>query len=175
MALPFVPLADVEEAFDDVMETLDERCLEVASYIEHTYVRGYPRRGRRRAIPPTFPPPVWNVHQQVVLDQHRTNNVVEGFHSKFQKCIVTHHANIWKFIETLKKEEQEGRQLRVQIRAGHTKIRQPINKKYILSQQRVKNIVTRYQEFKDRNEILVYLRNLSYNLKLQQMKKITRK
>lgn len=31
--------------------------------------------------------------------QHRSNNAVEGWHSRFQRMIVSHHSGIWKFLE----------------------------------------------------------------------------
>jgi len=56
MALPFVPLADLEAAFDEVVEVMDDRVIPVWTYIENTYLRGHrPLRNRRR-VPPRFPP-----------------------------------------------------------------------------------------------------------------------
>lgn len=47
------------------------------------------------------------MYEQAVSGEQRTNNVVEGYRSKFQKLIVVHHANLWRFIEELKKEEHD--------------------------------------------------------------------
>ncbi|XP_072153351.1 uncharacterized protein [Bemisia tabaci] len=51
--LPFVPLEDLTDVFDDIVADIeDEDILDLASYIEHTYIRGYRARGRMAARPP---------------------------------------------------------------------------------------------------------------------------
>ncbi|KAE8746158.1 hypothetical protein FOCC_FOCC007159 [Frankliniella occidentalis] len=128
MALPFVPIPELDATFDAVVDAMDDRVVPLATTMESTYLRGATLR-RRRAVPPRFPPALWNVHQQAVDDQARTNNVVEGWHSKFQKLLVVHHANIWKFLDEVIDEEHDFRQLLAQLRAGHINIKQPTNKK----------------------------------------------
>ncbi|PSN40286.1 hypothetical protein C0J52_22092 [Blattella germanica] len=85
------------------MDDLDELVVEFATYMETVYIRGRPGRGRRRATPPLFTPDIWNVYQLVLDGRQRTNNSVEGFHSKLGKVVVAHHANIWRFLENIKK------------------------------------------------------------------------
>ena len=90
MALPFVPIDDVADVFDAIVENVDDRVLDFCSYVENTYIRGHRALRRRRAVPPRFPPKMWNAYQQALDNSHRTNNVVEGYHSKFQKTLVAH-------------------------------------------------------------------------------------
>jgi len=88
--LPFVPLVDdVEEVFNMLQddEEMPDELLEVYDMIERTYIFGVPVRGRRRAVAPRFPPEQWNVYDSVIHEKHRTNNMVEGYHNKFQKSI----------------------------------------------------------------------------------------
>ena len=93
LGLAFVPLEDVEEVFNDIMEDdLPEAVLSVYETVEKTYVTGTPARGRRRAVPPRYPPAKWNVYQAVIHNEHRTNNMVEGYHNKFQKAIQVIHS-----------------------------------------------------------------------------------
>ena len=99
LALPFVPLPDLEQAFDAVMDEVDDRVLAVATHLETRNLRGQRPLRRRRAVPPMFPPNLWNVHDQAVQNKARTTNVVEGWHSKFQKLLVVHHANVRKFLD----------------------------------------------------------------------------
>ncbi|KAK3914489.1 Protein salvador-like protein 1 [Frankliniella fusca] len=129
MALPFVPIPDLEENFDAVVDDIavadpepalqsgyrgamqkacprpwiracdiDNRVEPLATTMDSTYLRG-PNLRRRRVVPPRFSPALWNVHQQAVDDTARTNNVMEGWHSKFQRFHVVHHANVWKFVD----------------------------------------------------------------------------
>ncbi|XP_052129970.1 uncharacterized protein LOC127751055 [Frankliniella occidentalis] len=78
MALPFVPIPDLEAAFDAVVDAMDDRVVPLATTLESTYLRVATLR-RRRAVPPSFPPALWNVHQQAVDNTARKNNV-EGWH-----------------------------------------------------------------------------------------------
>nr|XP_018908476.1 PREDICTED: uncharacterized protein LOC109038019 [Bemisia tabaci] len=165
MALPFIPEEDLVATFDSLVEEIHEDVLEFAEYIERTYVRGRRGRGRRRAVPPLFPPRVWNCYTLVLEDRHRTNNVVEGFHSKFNRLVGTYHANVWKFIEKLRDVQEETEQNIVQKRGGHN-ISAPVNKTYVTNQDRVKAIVERYAQYKGEGEVKTYLRALAYHLKL---------
>lgn len=165
MALPFVPIDDVEEVFDIVYNELHDDVIPLAEYLKATYVRGRPARGRRRAVPPRFSPPKWNVYDCVRTGGHRTNNVVEGWHSRFQKLIFTHHASVWKFIEHIKKDQRANEVLIAQLGAGH-KIKHPISKKYVNNQRQIEATVARYEEHKENNDIRRYLRSISCRLKL---------
>jgi hypothetical protein len=56
---------------------------------------------------------------------HKTTNNVEGWHSKFQKAIVTHHAIIWKSIEYLQIDQHVNNLIINQLLGGHAGIRHP--------------------------------------------------
>ncbi len=160
-------MADLEDTFDTIVEECDDRVLSVTNGLEATYIRGHRNLRRRRAVPPQFPPELWNVYEQATENVARTTNVVEGWHSKFQKMLVVHHANIWKFLEEVRDEEHDFHQVLAQIRAGHIDIKQPVNKKYEMSQRRVHNLANSYEEYKEREEVMTYLEAISYNLKIQ--------
>lgn len=86
LGLPFVPVEDIPEVFDSISdEVTSAEVAAVYKTVEVTYVHGIVARGRRRAVPPRYPPKIWCAHEAVLHDQHRTNNMVEGFHNKFQK------------------------------------------------------------------------------------------
>ena len=48
-----------------------------------------------------FPPAMWNVHAATT----RTNNVVEGWHSRLNKAIGCCHPNVYKLVTVLKGEQ----------------------------------------------------------------------
>lgn len=101
LALPFVPLDDIETVFDSIVATIpdeDDRLLDLASYIEIIWIRGRTTRGRP-SRGPRYGPQVWCVYPLVLNKQQRSTNTVEGWHSRFQRLISAHHAGIWKFLE----------------------------------------------------------------------------
>ncbi|KAJ4436991.1 hypothetical protein ANN_17123 [Periplaneta americana] len=99
-------------------------------------------------MPPRFPPHVWNVYSLVLNGTRRTINTIEGWHSEFKKCIVTHHANIWKFIENLQKNQNENQLLINQLMADRMAIRHPIKKSYVLNSRHMEEmyVIRRVQE-----------------------------
>ncbi|KAJ4449591.1 hypothetical protein ANN_00994 [Periplaneta americana] len=62
MSIPFIPLDHIVNIFYEVSDGVEESVLDLSLYIERTFVRGIPARGRRREVPPRFPPHVWNVY-----------------------------------------------------------------------------------------------------------------
>jgi len=91
-ALAFVPVADVETAFDFVASNFPAEAASVLDYFEDVYICQPTRRGNRRAV--LFPPNSWNIHDCVVNDLPRTNNSVEDWHQAFQRSIGCHHPNL---------------------------------------------------------------------------------
>lgn len=166
MSIPFIPLDHIVNTFDEVSDGVEESVLDLSLYIERTFVRGIPARGRRREVPPRFPPHVWNVYNLVLNGTQRTINTIEGWHSKFKKCIVTHHANIWKFIENLQKDQNDNQLLINQLMAGHMAIRHPIKKSYVLNSRHIEEMVRNYHVYRENGDVDRYLRGISYRLKL---------
>ena len=162
-ALPFLPLDDLADAFEEVTEGMDQRLDELISYLETTYVLGSQRR--RRRLPPRFAPALWNVYQLALDGEQRTNNAAEGWHNHFQKMMIVHHASIWRFLDVLKLEEKNIRTQVDQLRGGHTQLRDPLNKRYQTNQRQVESIVAQYAQYKDEGDVLGYLRSIGYQLK----------
>ena len=52
-----------------------------------------------------------------------TTNTVEGWHSKFQRLIVSHQVLIWCLIESIQKDQRDSDVLIIQSSAGHERIR----------------------------------------------------
>jgi len=80
---------------------MPDALLEVYEMVEVTYVRGRRARGRRPAVEPRFPPPVWNAYE-AVIHEYRTSNMMEGYHNKFRKSVQAFHTRIWRFLEAIK-------------------------------------------------------------------------
>ncbi|KAM7307232.1 uncharacterized protein ISCGN_010868 [Ixodes scapularis] len=80
-ALAFIPLGDLDAAFDSLMEIFPDEAMPLAQYFEDTYLGR--RRGLRR-ISPMFAPSLWNVNDAVHQHLPRTNNSAEAWHRGFQ-------------------------------------------------------------------------------------------
>ena len=86
MALAFVPLVDVETAFDDlsteIRTNFNNDMDELLNYFEDTYIGRLRRNGHRGD--PTFAHDVWNMYMRTRDELPRTNNNVEGWHRGVQ-------------------------------------------------------------------------------------------
>ena len=116
-------------------------------------------------VPPRFPPELWNVFETVRAGVMRTTNSIEGWHSGFQKKVATHHPNIWKFMDFLRKDESNNSGLITQLLAGHSRIKHPIKRKYVTNLRRIKEMVRTYETYKN-NQIRTYLRGLAHRIKV---------
>ena len=72
--------------------------------------------------------------------------------------LVTHYASIWKFLDHIRKTFYH---------SGIGRPRKCETSTKEVNQQQIERIVDNYQAYKDRGEIKVYLRSLSFRLKLQ--------
>lgn len=159
LGLPFIPLPDIPEVFDMIYENLHNDVLPLWDYIDDTYVRGRPTRGRRQATAPDFAPPIWNCYESAINKEHRTTNIVEGWHSKFQNIIQTKHANIWKFLDTVRKEQNDNDKLMVQMMgAGHTRVKNPVGANNLAKQRQLETMVRNYGSYKQQGITLSYLK-----------------
>ena len=171
ISIAYVPPQDVEESFtllndqlnlledDDVLTKMED----LSDYLKETYISGRPAGGRRRAVPPRFSPNSWNVYGRTLNREGRTNNAVEGYHNRLNKMVNRHHVSMFALLEELRKEQSDVEASIVQLQAGHGQVRQNKSKKADIRENRILNIVQRYQEYKDNNDITTYLRSLGYN------------
>jgi hypothetical protein len=102
------------------------------------------------------PVTLWNVfHAQL-----RTNKDLEGWHTRFNAIVKTHHPNIWQLVTALQ-QEQDATDITInQVIAGIVVRRR--NRRYEQIEKRICTITHRY----DRGEIDVieFLTGVSHNL-----------
>lgn len=175
LAMPFVPLQDINETFElivekvnnsELEEDVNEKNLDLVNFIERSYVRKLPARGRWPAVVPRFHPEVWNCYDLVRTKTQRITNNAEGWHSKFQRITVSHHSGIWKFLENLKKDQSENEIMMNQLLMGHTRIPYPVKGQYKRNQEFIEVILGNYNNYKEEGNILTYLLTINYK-KLQ--------
>lgn len=171
MALPFIPLPDLATVFRNLTQSLEapeeyiEQLQRLYTYAKTTFVSGVSARGRRRAQPPRYAPDTWNVFDATVNGMARTNNFVESWHARFAQLIVTHHANVWKFLDHLKLDQDDNESVIIQLARGHTVVRHRIPAKYRQNQQVIETVVGNYNAYKNSGTIKTYLEAISYRLK----------
>ena len=87
-------------------------------------------------------------------------------YSRFTRAIANHNAGIWKFLEFLQKDQKDNAVAIEQLAAGHTRIRKPLSKKYLQNQQQIKRIVENYDNYLQQDQVVQYLKAISYKIKL---------
>ena len=154
-AIAFVPANDVDRVFNMLANNVDAALDVILDYLEENYIGGI-RRGRFRR--PRFTYAMWGVHDRVVDNLPRTNNAVEGWHNRFNRHVGCHHANIWKIIDIIKKEEDLSRVELVHIQQGRN-VRNP-NPVYTRVNARVTAVVASYPN----RAPLDYLVGIAHNI-----------
>ena len=135
----FVPTRDIETSFTILSQHCGWAEAPILDYLETYYIAEL-RRGVR--CPPMLEHSLWSVYHRVINKLPRTTNALEGWHNAFARSVGQSHANIWKFIDTMKMEH-------VHIHIAITKHNNygPILKakvKYTNVNDRINNIVADY-------------------------------
>ena len=123
--------------------------------METNYI-GAIRRGRFRR--PLFPYGMWGVNDRVIDDLPRINNAVEGWHNRFNRHVGSHHADIWKIIDVIKKEEDVSRVELSHIQQGRNNGNP--NPVYVRVSDRIEVVVGTFANVAP----LDYLRNIAHNI-----------
>lgn len=158
-ALAFVPVEDVLEAFELLVETMPtnvDHIDELTTFFEHTYVRGRRQRGRGEIYGAAlFPIDLWNQHAGGMEGIARTTNSVEGWHHALQSLFMCHHPTVWTFLDGIDRDIQKQKTLFLHGTAG---MQHPQTKKYRQVNERVRLAIAAY----GRAEILTYLRSIAH-------------
>lgn len=160
MALAFVPIAGVVEAFEELdgsqfftdnKEVLDG----YLDYFQRTWMGSFDRRGIRKQ--PLFPLELWNCRESVLRDLPKTNNFAEGFHRALSSLLSYHHPSLPKFVSGLLKENKLI-DLRLELfNSGRMELPKTTT---ALAMKRLKASVERYGNV----PILDFLRGVAHNL-----------
>ncbi|XP_026290984.1 uncharacterized protein LOC113215562 [Frankliniella occidentalis] len=118
VGLAFVPVDDVPEACEEVLNNLPDRMIDFGDYFKRTYVVGRRGRGNRRGAPPRYPPVWWNQYRAARENEPRTNNAAEAWHSRFQTVVGKSHPSLYKLIVEFQKEEADVRVMMQELDDG---------------------------------------------------------
>ncbi len=163
-ALAFVPVPNVDTAFEDLM---DDRVFKseidtlqpLVDYFEDTWIgRLLGRHNRRRA--PLFEHSLWNCYDAVVDGLPKTNNAVEGWHTEFANLVSASHPTIWTFIEGIKAQQSLNEFKINQYLAG---TQPPLQRqKYKDAAKKLKDFVESYET----RNIIDYIKGVAHNIQL---------
>lgn len=107
LALAYVPVDDVTATFRLLKREMSDEMEPIFEYFATTYVVGKPARGKRRAIPPRYPPQIWNQYTSTLDGTQKTNNVSEGWHNRFRLVVGKHHPDLYSAIMEIQKEQAD--------------------------------------------------------------------
>ena len=138
----------------------------VKNYFEEYYVVGRPSRGRpgksgRRAfIEPRYPPAIWNQYNATVQEQHRTNNISEGWHNRFHLVIGKDHPHLYSALTEFKKEQADTESCIKDLNLGKS-VKAASKRKWIELQRRMRSIVLTNEVHRADKTIAEYIENLA--------------
>lgn len=152
-ALAYVPVDDLEMAFEALFDAAPTELEPVLNYFEDTYIGRPNRRGQRR--PPLFPHEMWNVHDRTLQGAHRTNNHAEAANRRLQSELNMEHPNLWMFIDALKRS-QKNRDFEYEALVGGAAGSSTL-KKYEQAYRNILKVVETYS----RRSIIAFLRGIT--------------
>jgi hypothetical protein len=134
--LAFFPVPDLTNGIH-LLRTLcpddTTEAAELIAYFDSTYISGRLRQQNPthnqtvrlvlRRSTPMFPPAIWNVHDATVNGDARTNNMCEGWNSKFFDLVGHAHPSIWRVIGWCQKEEAAVRTIIQQDAVGNPPVK----------------------------------------------------
>ncbi|KAM7315741.1 uncharacterized protein ISCGN_005524 [Ixodes scapularis] len=156
-ALAFLPISDIPEAFQDLVEVFPSEAAHVADYFEDVYI-GRPRRnGMSTAI---FLPTVWSVGESTLAEMPRTNNSIETWHRGLQSNVGCSSPNIWAFLGCVKREQSLTEMKLAQAEGGTTSSR--VSKKHADCNERLHIVVSRYDSRNRLETLRAAARNIAF-------------
>ncbi|CAB0035794.1 unnamed protein product [Trichogramma brassicae] len=95
----------------------------------------------------------------------RTNNASEGWHNRFQSVVGRRHPSLYAFLTELQHEQGDTETILHQIDLGQT-VREMPKGKLQEVEDRISNIVRRYDEYVEEDNVLKYLKDLGHYMHL---------
>lgn len=165
LAVAFVPLADVPATFRMLSQAwrTEDDFKPMIKYFDKTYVNGTPRRGNRAAVRPRYPPTLWNQYNAAISKLHRTNNVSEAWHNRFQVVVGKHHPDVYSALQEIQKEQGDTESMVAELSLGR-KVKAAPRQKWITLQERIQTVATEYEDYKANDDVMEYLRIQASNI-----------
>ncbi|KAI1715334.1 MULE transposase domain-containing protein [Ditylenchus destructor] len=156
-ALPFVPVTDLDRAFDTLYNITDGALEGILKSVERTYYGQI--EDEIRSIP-RYPPEKWNLFERVKNSEPRSSNGIEAYNNQLVRKAVEARPNIWHWIRIIKEEMALAEQKIDEFEAGQPTQRRRSN--YRIMDDRLRETVLRY----DKMPLEDFIRNIANHLRL---------
>ena len=103
-ALAFLPVKDTVEGFEILKNSCPPSFNPLLVYLENNYIGKLKKNSLSFRVEPRFPIETWNLHNRVKKNLPRTNNNVEGWHSRIQ-ADTRKHLTVPKVVELFRQEQ----------------------------------------------------------------------
>jgi len=97
---------------------------------------------------------------------HRTNNISEGWHCRFNILVGKSHPDLYSFLNVIQKEQGDVDKMLVELGLGRS-ICPKKRRKYVGLQDRLRYITAEYSTYKEEGRILEFLSNIGSNIALE--------
>ena len=106
---------------------------------------------------------LWNQYDATLAGVAKTNNVSEGWHNRFRIVVGKHHPDLYSAFKELQKEQGDTEIYIVELSLGR-KIKAAPKKKWVDTQDRLRRIAKKYDDYKNTGRVLDYMRSIAYNI-----------
>ena len=164
LSLAFVPVKDVRRVFSQLKDDAPEELEDVLDYFEKTYISVRRKTGRVAIrMAPRYAPAVWNQYLAASNNDHKTNNISEGWHNRFHVLMGKNHPDLFSALKEFQKEQADTEISVAELGLGR-KVRAAPKKKWVECQNKIRSIVLEYDMYIGRE--LEYLRAIAHNIVL---------
>nr|CAD2171607.1 unnamed protein product [Meloidogyne enterolobii] len=139
-SMAFLPIGDLTPAIIALDRNLMLELQPIMDWFVMNYTGRILHNGFRTV--PMFVPELWNVYNRTLEGADRTNNFAESAHRKLQRAFSCSHPTLWKFIETLKREQKARDAEMALFIAGHNP---PQKARYRAADERILALTATYQ------------------------------
>ena len=94
---------------------------------------------------------------------HKTNNLSEGWHNRFQLVVIKHNPDLYSAVKEMQKEQADTKIAFAEIGLGK-KVKAAPKEKWLEIQRRIQSIVQNYAEYEECGEDLEFLRLTADNI-----------
>ena len=117
ISLAYVPITKIDEYLEALASELPVELQGVLNWFEDTFVGREKRRGNNRRTP-LFLPKTWNLYERAIQDDG-INDLANVAHYRLEYELGIKHPHIWKYIDSLRKIQNESDIYYERLQAGY--------------------------------------------------------
>jgi len=116
-------------------------------------------------VPRRYETALWNHYEAAKNKEHKTNNISEGWHNRFQIAVGKHHPDLYSCLTEFQKEQAYSETCISELALGK-RVKAAPKKQWVTLQHRIQDITTECEVYKAAGTELDYLHTLGYNVNL---------